>query len=125
MLDEYIDFIKDSTYSYGAIQYTKQIFDKLTKDQYKGLRDIYIYKMLHNFTQLYKTNAIISKFMNFTELEEDNNLIEKEVRIIINKQIEYSKKFPLGEDDIKDFDELNKKLDEIQNQLKPKSFFDY
>ena len=124
VLDEYIDYLRDSTYSFGAIEYTKNIFERITKEQYKVIRNIYIYKMLFNFSQLYKTNGVIKKFMDFTSVDEDCNDIEKEVRSIIISQIDYSKHFPLSEEDRTNFDKLNKRLDEIEDYLKPKGMFD-
>lgn len=117
VLDELMNKCTGGYYSFAAETYTRQIFNRITKEQYKIIRKMYMYKMLGNYLYIYDDNPIVEKFLEYTSVESENNGDEKELRNIIFKQKELWNKKPLTDAEYRDFDKNKEKLKEIRNRL--------
>lgn len=117
VLDEFVNICSGRYYSYAAEVYTRAIFDKITIEQYKIIRKMYMAKMLNDSQYIHKYNPIVEKFLDYTSEEKENNDDENEIRRIILKQRELWNKRPLDEGNEKIFDDNRHKLEKIKAKL--------
>lgn len=117
VLDELTSICFSQYYSYEAEPYTKDVFNKITKEQYKIIRKMYMSKMLIKYQYIYELNPILEKFLKFTSISEENNSDENEIRELILKQHELWEKRPFNDETEKIFSGNIKKLENIKKRL--------
>lgn len=117
VLDEFTSICFSQYYSYEAAPYTTEVFNKITKEQYKIIRKMYMSKMLIKYQYIYELNPIVEKFLNFTSVSEENNIDENEIRELILRQHELWEKRPFNDETEKVFSENSKKLGNIKKRL--------
>lgn len=117
VIDEYGNICSGGYYSYAAEPYTRAIFEKITKEQYKIIRKMYMGKMLNECLYIYKNNPIVEKFLDYTVNDTDNNDDEREIRKIILEQRELWGKKPLDDEQSKLFDKNRHELEKIKARI--------
>lgn len=122
VLDEFLNVCFDSFYSFAAEPYTRAIFKKINRKQYKVIRELYMAKMLKKYQLYYKNNPLIEKFLDFTSVVAENNDDEKEVRNLILAQQEVLKNNPIKSEDEVLFFKNMKKIKTIAEKLEERCY---
>lgn len=79
-----------STPSFDAQQYTQIVFNSITKEQYKAIRDIYMFFIGRELDFRNLHSSLINKFIAFTDVPEENNENEVFIRNAILRLRELS-----------------------------------